>query len=219
MPEKYLPGKIPSHPWDSDQVLIEYIIECENQDETESIYVRSDNINGIICEVIYPDGWDGSTRAEVNFHVKIPESTVLNLVMQTINGCISLSNGMGTSLVEVINGSAVLEEFTGELTVNVVNGEIDLNHVHGLSIANIVNGTIRGTIDVVEHDINISTVSGLVDLIIEGSTSVTVTTMSGDIDIPDVEVRHDLVGSSAEFGEGEFKINIITVSGDIRIRY
>ena len=212
-------GDITIEEWDSDQVLIDYIIEGENLEETRSIGVRCDNIDGILCEVIYPDDWDGSIETEVNFHVKLPESLDLNLVMQTINGCISLKNGMGTSLVEIINGSAVLEGFSGELTVNVVSGEIDLINVPGLSVANIVNGTIRGTIDNIEHDIEISTVSGLIDLIIEGTASVSVTTISGDIDIPGVEVSDDLVGSSAEFGDGEFKIDITTVSGDVSIRH
>ena len=121
-------------------------------------------------------------------------------------------------MVEIINGSAVLEGFAGELIVNVVKGEIDLIDVPGLSVVNIVDGTIRGTIDNIEQDVEISTVSGLIDLVLEGAASVSVLTMSGSIDIPGAEIYHDLMGSSTEFGDGEFRISITTVSGDVRIR-
>ncbi|MCD4700690.1 MAG: DUF4097 domain-containing protein [Candidatus Aegiribacteria sp.] len=212
-------GDITIEEWDSDSVLIEYIIEGENLEETESIDVTFENINGILCEVTYPDEWHSSTEARVNFHVRLPESLDLNLVMQTVVGCISMKNGMGTSLVEIIEGSAVLEEFSGELTVNVVSGEIDLIHVSGLSVANVVDGTISGIIDSIERDIDISTVSGLIDLVIEDTATVSVISMSGEIDIPGVEVNHDLVGCSAEYGDGEFNICITTVSGDVIIRH
>ncbi len=209
-------GDITIEEWDSDQVLIEYTIESEYFEGIESIDVQCEYINGLVCEVTYLDGRGGS---KVHFHVRLAESLDLNLVMRTVNGCISLNNGMGISLVEIINGSAVLEGFAGDLTVNVVNGEIDLINVPGLSAANIVNGTVRGTIDNIDRDIKIAAVNGLIDLIIECSTRVIVTTMSGDIDIPGVEICHNLIGSSAEFGDGEFCIDITTVSADVRIHY
>ncbi|RKZ07360.1 hypothetical protein DRQ25_11745 [Candidatus Fermentibacteria bacterium] len=208
-------GDITIEEWNSDQVLIEYTIDGDQTEEIESINVDCNYINGLFCEVTYLDDWDGS---EVDFHVRLPESLYLNLVMRTFDGCISLNSGMGTSLVEIINGSAVLEGFAGELTVNVVKGEIDLIDVPGLSVVNIVEGTIRGTIDNIERDVEISTVSGFIDLVLEGAASVSVSTMSGSIDIPGAEIYHDLIGSSTEFGDGEFRINITTVSGDVSIR-
>lgn len=208
-------GNITIEEWDSDHVLIEYTIQGDHIEEIESIDVQCDYTNGMHCEVTYLDDWDGN---EVNFHVRLPESLYLNLVMRTFDGCISLNNGMGTSLVEIINGSAVLEGFSGKLTVNVVNGEIELIRVPGLSVVNIVEGTIRGTIDNIGQDVEISTVSGHINLVLEGAASVSVLTMSGSIDISGVEIYHDLIGSSTEFGDGEFKINITTVSGDVSIR-
>ncbi len=211
-------GSISIEEWDSDQLLIDYIIKSEILEETRSIDVKFEMINGILCEVTYPSNWECGTDAEVNFYVKLPHALNLNLAMQTVNGSISLKNGVGSSLIEIINGSAVLEGFSGELTVNVVSGEIDLINVPGLSMANIVNGTIRGTIDNVDGDVEISTVSGLIDLVIESAARVSVTTISGDIDIPGVEIIQNLVGSSAEFGHGIYEIDITTVSGDISIR-
>ena len=44
--------------------------------------------------------------------------------------------------------------------------------------------------------------------------------MSGDIDVAgafDVAVVEDLVGSSANFGNGEYSIVISTVNGDIEV--
>ncbi len=209
-------GDISIEEWNSDQVLIEYTIDGDQTEERESINVDCNYINGLFCEVTYRDDWEGN---EVHFHVRLPESLYLNLVMRTFNGCISLSNGMGTSLVEIINGSAVLEGFAGDLTVNVVKGDIDLIDVPGLSVVNIVDGSLRGVIDNIEGDIEISTVSGLIDLVIESTVRVSVSTMSGNIDVPGAEIHHDLVGSSTEFGNGEFTINITTVSGDISIRH
>ncbi len=209
-------GNITIEEWSSDQVLIEYTIDADHIDDIESIDVQCDYINGLFCEVTYSDDWDGN---EVHFHVKLPESINLNLVMRTFKGCISLNNGMGTSLVEIINGSAVLDGFAGDLTVNVVTGDINLIHVPGLSVVNIVQGTLTGIIDDIEHDIEISTVSGLIDLVVDSSASISVSTMSGNIDVPGAEIHHDLMGSSTEFGNGEFRIYISTVSGDVIIRH
>ncbi len=208
-------GDITIEEWDSDQVLIQYSIQSDSPLDMESIFIECTYIDGIICEVAYPGEYGNIV---VDFHVNLPELLDLNLIMFTLTGCISINSGTGTSLVEIMNGSAVLEGFEGELTVNVVSGEIDLQNVPGLAAANVVEGVIRGTLSEIERDIEISTVSGLIDLVLECSPAVTVSTMSGDIDIPGIHVLHDLIGSSAEFGDGEFKIDITTVSGNVRIR-
>ncbi len=212
-------GNIIIEEGDSDNLLIECSIEGENIEEVEAIEIECKYVNGVICEVTYPDDWDEITEAAVDFHVSLPSSMELNLVMLTYNGCISLRSGAGTSLVEIINGSAILEGFSGELIVNVVSGEIDLVDIQGLSVVNIVEGTITGTIDSIDRDIDISTVEAFIDLVIDCPAIVSVTTMTGDLDIPGVEIVHDLVGSSAEFGEGEFKIEITTYSGNVRIQH
>ena len=211
-------GDITIEEWDSDNLLIDYIIKSDDLEEIQSIDVIFERIDGILCEVTYPYSWECGTDAEVNFYVKLPQALNLNLAMQTVNGSISLKNGVGTSLIEIINGSAVLEGFSGDLTVNVISGEIELIDVPGLSMANIVNGTIRGTIDNVDRDVEILTISGLIDLVIESTASVSVTTISGEIDIPGVEIIENLVGSSAEYGHGLYTIDITTVSADIIIR-
>ena len=212
-------GDITIEEGDSDNLLIECSIEGENIEEVEAIEIECTYINGVICEVIYPDNWVEITEAAVDFRVSLPCSMELNLVMLTVNGCISLRSGAGTSLVEIINGSAILEGFSGELIVNVVSGEIDLVDIRGLSVVNIVKGTITGTIDSIDRDIEISTVEAFIDLVIDCPAIVSVTTMTGDLDIHGVEIVQDLVGSSAEFGEGEFIIEISTYSGDVRIQH
>jgi DUF4097 and DUF4098 domain-containing protein YvlB len=211
-------GNIVIEECESAFLLIGYSIEGENSEEVEAIEIDCSQVNGVICEVEYCDGWNGPLEAMVDFHVCLPNSIELNLVLLTMNGCINLNSGSGTSLVEIINGSAILEGFSGELTVNVVSGEIELLDIDGLHIANIVDGTISGRIDSIERDIEISAVDGIVDLAIECPSIVSVTTLTGDLDIPGVEIVHELMGSYAEFGDGEFRIDISTYSGDVRIR-
>lgn len=209
-------GDIVIEEWSSENVLVEYSIKAESLREIESVIVECLYIDGIICSAILPDDNDSII---VDFHVSLPESLNLNLVLFTANGCIAMNSGSGTSLVEILDGSAVLDGFDGNLTVNIVSGVIDIRNTTGLSVANIISGTIKGTISNIEDNIAISTVSGDIDLVIENESFITVTTMSGEIDIPGVEVQQELYCKSVEFGDGEFKIDISTVSGDIRIRF
>jgi len=212
-------GDIAIEEWDSDQVCIEYVITCENPDELEVMEIRCDTSDGVFCEVVYPDGWEGDHNATVDFLVRLPGTADIDLSTSTVNGDIHLTDCSGSSVIEIVNGTAEADGFSGKLCVNIVNGVISLNDVPGLYSANIVNGEITGTLVELDSDAEITAVSGSIVLRVPANARVSVSTLSGRIDIPVGTVDHDIVGSTAEFGEGEYEIEIDTVSGDIELTH
>jgi hypothetical protein len=212
-------GDIAIEEWESNQVCVEYVITCGNPDELEVLEIRCDTSDGIFCEVVYPDDWEGDLDATVDFLVRLPGTTDVDLSTSTVNGDILLSGCCGSSVIEIVNGAAEADGFSGRLCVNVVNGEISLTDVPGLVSANIVNGEITGTLVELDSDAEIAAVSGRVVLCVPTDAHVSVSTLSGTIDIPVGTVDHEIVGSTAEFGEGEYEIEIDTVSGDIELTH
>ena len=212
-------GDISIEEWDSDQVSVEYVITCEEPDEIEALEIRCDTSDGVICEVVYPDDWDDDIDATVDFLVRLPGTMDIDLSTSTVNGDIQLSGCSGSSLVEIVNGAADADGFSGKLCVDVVNGEISLTDVPGLYSANVVNGEITGTLVELDSDAEIAAVSGRIVLCVPADAHVSVSTLSGSIEIPVGTVEHEIVGSTAEFGDGEYEIEIDTVSGDIEITH
>ncbi|MCK5065297.1 MAG: hypothetical protein KAQ97_08440 [Candidatus Fermentibacteraceae bacterium] len=72
----------------------------------------------------------------------------------------------------------------------------------------------------IENDIEIAVVNGSIILDLGVDALVEIETVSGTIDIVEAfnaRVIENIVGYSSEFGEGEYSIEISTVSGDISI--
>ena len=121
--------------------------------------------------------------------------------------------------ITVVSGDATAEGFDGELNMNVVEGDIFFRDTPGLVSANLVNGSISGTFDSLLNDAEFAAVDGEIELTVPRDVHISVSTLSGDISIPGGNVVHEMVGSSADYGEGEFEISISTVSGDVEVTH
>ena len=206
--------------WSSDQVEVVYLITCSSEEELDYITVECNTSNGISCEVNYDDAWEGSHSGSVDFEVKIPSSIDLALELASVNGNVSIDGGEGNALLEVVNGNIEAEGFSGELVVYSVNGNIDINESPGITVAELVNGNIECIVNALDDDLELASVNGRITLYLGVDAEVEVETISGVIEIANIFDAHivkNIVGSSSEFGEGEFSIEISTVSGNIII--
>ena len=212
-------GNINVEEWDSDKVEVVYTVTSDNQEDLDFVTVEYDTSIGIICEVEYDDDRENS-HASVDFAVKIPSGIDLAIELVSINGDVSIDGGTGEAFLEVVNGSITAANFSGKLEVSAVNGDIEVSESPGFRIAELVNGTIECIINAIENDIEIAVVNGSIILDLGVDALVEIETVSGTIDIVEAfnaSVIENIVGYSSEFGEGEYSIEISTVSGDISI--
>ncbi len=213
-------GDITVEEWNSDQVEVIYTITCSSEEQLEFITVDCNTSGGIICEVDYDESWGGSQNGGVDFTLKIPSNIDLEIELASVNGNVSIDGGNGEALLEVVNGNIEAKGFSGELAVHCVNGNIDISESPGIRIAELVNGNIECVINALEDDLELAAVNGSITLNLGIDAEVEIETISGTIEIEDIfnaYITDDIVGSSSEFGDGEFSIEISTVSGDIII--
>lgn len=213
-------GDVTVEEWASDQVEVTYIITCSSEEELDFITVECDISSGIICEVDYDEDRGRSHSGSVDFNVRIPSGIDLEIELGSVNGNVSINGGKGEALLEVVNGNIEAEGFSGELAVHSVNGNIDISASSGIRVAELVNGNIECVINSLEDDLELSAVNGSITIYLGIDAEVDVETISGKIEIAenfDAYIADDIVGSSSEFGDGEFSIDISTVSGDITI--
>ena len=213
-------GSIITEEWSSDQVEVSYIITCETEEELDFISVECNTSSGITCEVDYDNSWDDSHSGSVDFEVKIPSAIPVEIELASVNGDVVLDGGEGEAVLEVVNGDIVAVNFAGELSVHCVNGDIEVSESPGIRIAELVNGHIDCIIDALDDDLELAAVNGTILLNLGTDAEVAIETISGEIDIDDffdAYITENIVGCSSEFGEGEFSIDISTVSGDIKI--
>lgn len=213
-------GDIEVTGWESDQVEVTYTVTCETQEDMDAVDVVINTENGLICEVEIDSDLRESVDCQVDFLVSVPSDIDLNYLIENINGDISFSDADGTSEISLINGEVEVGEFTGDMSVEVVNGSIAVEDVPRMKTMELVNGSIVLAVEELLGDMSIETVNGEVQVQLGADALVAIETLSGDIDIAgafDVAVVEDLVGSSAEFGNGEFSILISTVNGDIEV--
>ncbi|MEN8207927.1 MAG: hypothetical protein ABFR50_01625 [Candidatus Fermentibacteria bacterium] len=213
-------GNIAVSEWSSDLVEVIYTITCSSDEELEFITVDCNTSNGIICEVNYAEEWEGSHSGSVDFEVQIPSDIDLEIELASINGNVSAEGGEGKALLEVVNGNIDAEGFSGELIVQSVNGNVDIIESPGIRIIEVVNGNVECVVNALEDDLELDAVNGSIILYLGVDVEVGIETISGKIEIADVfnaYITDDLVGTSSMFGDGEFSIDINTVSGNVFI--
>lgn len=213
-------GDVTVEEWSSDMVEVIYIITCDSEEEMDFITVESNTSNGIICEVDYDEDWESEYSGSVDFEVKIPSDIDLEIELVSVNGNVSIYGGEGEAVLEVVNGNIEAEGFRGELAVHSVNGDIGIIESPGIRVAELVNGNIECIINLLEDDLELAAVNGNILLNLTTDAEVEIETISGVIKISeifDAYITDEIVGSSTEFGEGEYCIVISTVSGDISV--
>lgn len=213
-------GNISVEGWDSDAVEVVYTITCGNQEEMDAVEVLCDLSKGVVCEVEYDNDWNDDHHSEVDFQVRVPGNLALCFELTDVNGDVSISSAEGTLLIEVVNGDVSASEFAGEVVIELVNGSVITTGIPELSEISIVNGDIICCVKEIGSDLVLGSINGGISVDLAANATVEIETISGDIDISScfnaLIVEH-IAGTTASFGEGEYGIDISTVSGDIEI--
>jgi len=204
---------------DSPNVEVEWVIIYDDEDDAGTVQVLHDDSDGLTVWSEWPD--EDNVNAEVQIYVSVPSDTPLECVLETVNGEIAAEDCPGSVFIAVVNGDITATGIDGAVSAEIVNGTVDFEDCPGISCAAVVNGNIHGAIATLDGDLDVETVNGNVELSIpDGCAMISIESLSGSIDLIGYEgadVISELVGSYAEFGEGECKVVVCTVSGDVEL--
>jgi DUF4097 and DUF4098 domain-containing protein YvlB len=206
--------------WDLSNIEITYIISCEDEESLDHIMVEFDTSSGLECSVEYDDQWDAFDNSNVDFILSIPADKQLDYQIAFVNGDVVLVGGDGSARLELVNGDITVEDFDGELSTSLVNGDIVLTGSDGLRVVELVNGTVNCSIASIQGDVELDAVSGNVLLELGTPARVIVETISGEISVSDAYdaiIEENYVGRSSEFGQGDYVVEINTVSGNVSV--
>lgn len=215
-----LNGDIRFEEWDSEDLELSYTITCDDQRAMDNVTVELDTGSGLLCSVEYNDEYRFFNDSSVDFVVKLPSGTYLELESAFMDGDIYLHGGRGTAMLELVRGNIEVIDFDGELTAVLVTGEMTISGVPGLKQLDLVNGAIDCEMLSMLGDLEINTISGDVNLTLGAMSRVAIETISGDIHVADsfgADIIENYVGRSVDFGGGDHSIEISTVSGDVSV--
>ncbi|GEM_PF-4540914 len=212
-------GDIVLRTGDSPNVEVEWFITYDDENDAGTVQVLHDDSDGLTIWSEWPD--EGDVDAEVQIFVAVPSDIPLECILETVNGEIAAENCPGSVVIAVVNGDISASGIDGAVAAEIVNGTVYFDDCPGISSAEVVNGSIHGSIETLDGDLDVETVNGNIELSIpEGCAMISIESLNGVIDLEGFEgaaVITELVGSYAEFGEGECKVYVCTVSGDIEV--
>ncbi|MBD3278607.1 MAG: DUF4097 family beta strand repeat protein [Candidatus Aegiribacteria sp.] len=213
-------GDVVIEEWNSDEMEFSYTIMADDQDDIQMVTVRCDTEEGVICTVEYDDSIVNSSSARVDFSVMVPAGTALETYIELVSGDVNIHGGSGTAEVVLVSGDLDVADYSGELSAELVSGNMTASGCPGLRSAEVVSGDIDCIAGRMEDDVYLASVSGNVGLHLADEAAVSVQTISGDFILDDsfsASVTEGHGEKSAEFGSGEFQIEIETVSGSITV--
>jgi DUF4097 and DUF4098 domain-containing protein YvlB len=151
---------------------------------------------------------DDNGNASIDFEVAVPTNLIVDA--GSVSGDVSISGAHG------------------DVTASSVSGDIVLDHLHASSVnANSVSGDVEVNVDELlgRGDFTFHSVSGDVTLSVprDFGADLSMTTVSGDID-SDFPItlggdgRMNRRSISARIGAGGRKLDVSTVSGDLRLK-
>jgi hypothetical protein len=209
-------GDITVTPSTNGHVTVVGIKHGDSGDFDQVHAVAEQTSDGVEFCVVYGDGnschdneWHGSRRsvdASIDFQVSVPAN--VRLSASSVSGDVRLT---GTQ---------------GDIRATSVSGDVHLDHLHASSLhATTVSGDIDAEMDALvgSGDLNIETVSGDVGLAMPKTldADLRLSTVSGSIDTDyplTLNGRMSRRSLDARIGKGGRRLDISTVSGDVRLR-
>lgn len=213
-------GDIDIEEWDSDEMEFAYTITADDQEDIQLVTVRCDTEEGVICSVEYNDSVIDPASTRVDFSVKVPAGTALETFIELVSGDVDIQGGSGIAEINLVSGDLDVSNYLGELSVQLVSGDMVASGCPGLKSAEVVSGDIEFSAEEMEGDLYLASVSGDIVLELVDEAAVSVQTISGDFILDEsfnANVQESVADKVAEFGTGEYEIEIETVSGGITV--
>jgi DUF4097 and DUF4098 domain-containing protein YvlB len=143
-----------------------------------------------------------------------------NVDLRTSSGSITVNDVNGSLSATASSGSIIVTGVTGDAKVGSTSGSVNLNEVGGKINAQASSGSVTVNTDTVGGDYDIGAVSGGVRLTVPASAGISVTARasSGQVNGPSwLTIGEGRNSGSGQQGDGKFKMNLHSTSGEIRI--
>jgi DUF4097 and DUF4098 domain-containing protein YvlB len=204
-------GDIVVSGWDKNEILLEYTITADDEDDLKNIKVEVEHDKREFdVEVDIDSGgfmsWGGNS-GEVDFVLKVPKGASLDGI-DSVNGDIEITGVTGEIKTETVNGRIVVKNASQDVKFGTVNGDVEI-HVDRLSSSSRIKGdSVNGDIEIYlpENDgfeLKSDTVNG---------------DLSNDFDIEVDEGEYVGADMDGEYKSGGASLKFDTVNGDIDIR-
>jgi hypothetical protein len=205
----------------------------EDDPDDVRIEVIEDGEGVLICAV-YPGrnnrcGRDGDHQrirrhndVEVQYTVRVPAG--VDFVGSMVSGDVAATGLPGRVDVSSVSGSATATGIGGPVSANSVSGDVELETASGEASGRSVSGSVRATVrGRGDRALRFSSVSGDVTLMLprDLGADLELSTLSGELqsDYPvTVSGRFSRRRMQARIGAGGRRLEVSTVSGDVRIR-
>lgn len=192
--------------YDGGTIEVDITRYASSQERMDAIDITSALKDGHLTIKVEMDGdWHDDGHASVNFRIRVPKGTRLDDV-------------------ELVNGDLALEGISGRVEGSSVNGDVTAEHLGGDADLSAVNGDVYLAVAGAVTSIKLNSVNGTVELVIprDANARVSASTVHGSIrGTGEIKVEKNFVGSSLSsvLGNGEGRIDLETVNGNIRISH
>ena len=201
-------GSIDVRGTDGDKLTYEVL-----GDEIDVVVDRSGNQIRLAADRRHPF----ERRGRVELKIRVPRRFDLDL--HTTGGGMTISGVEGKIEGETLGGDLVLSNLRGELQLTTLGGDIELTDSNVDGKLTTYGGRVR--FSRVEGDIDASSLGGdvIFDDVRGSGQEVRISTMGGNIDVPDAPHGADLqtMGGHIEVERAQDHVNAKTMGGNIRI--
>lgn len=198
----------------------------EGQDKDKVQVVDSSTSNHLELKAEYPHNCN--CDASIRFIVEVPSGTeYLFDTLTTASGDIAVSGVKGTVNLRSASGDLTGRQISGKLDANTASGDVKLDQIVGSVVAKSVSGDVEVNLEQLQgsYPLTFKSVSG--DVVVKAPANldaeIEMKTLSGDLstDFP-LTIQSAQFGSqkgaTGRIGQGTHKIEVKTVSGDVRLK-
>jgi predicted membrane protein len=198
----------------------------EGHDKDKVQVVDNSSSNRLELKAEYPH--QGECDASIRFIVEVPSDTEYSFdALSTASGDISVTGVKGTVHIRSASGDISGAQVRGKLVVSTASGDVKLDRISGSVEAKSVSGDVEVNLEQLSGSdpLSFKSVSGDV-VVVAPSTldaEIEMKSMSGDLntDFP-LTIQSAQFGpqkgATGRIGQGTHKIEIKTVSGDVRLK-
>lgn len=111
-----------------------------------------------------PGAWKADLSGRIDYFLKTPDKAPL--VLDTVAGDISVSDALGPLEARTVDGAVACSSVSGPVTIRTVTGAVTLDACPRARSVRTVTGAVTVTLDALEDDLDISSVSGPVRIVL-----------------------------------------------------
>ncbi len=209
-------GSIEIKGWDRNEIQLDYTVTADDKDDLERIEVEIDaSSSNFSVDVEYKKkkskswfgGWNSNGSGEVEFQLRVPHKALLKMI-ESVNGNVDISDVHGEIKADTVNGKIRIENAGEDISAETVNGNVKISMDSFKDGQRIKSDTVNGDIVIYLPEnqgfrLETDTVNG---------------DLSNDFGIKVVEGKYVGADMDGRYKDGNARIILDTVNGDIDVR-